>query len=126
MIHLILGCPTHTQGGDLGFAWHITCTSKQINTISRLTTELCPSFLPQGIPLLLQWREFDFIYQECHKKGLITEVPNMIVLRQVSTFICHCDPLQSPRPTSTKIYWSSQNQPISTRVPGSITATIGI
>jgi hypothetical protein len=39
-------CPTHTQGGDLGFAWHITRTSKQIYTISRLTTELCPSFLP--------------------------------------------------------------------------------
>jgi hypothetical protein len=80
-------CPIHTQGGDLGFAWHITHTSKQIYTISRLTTELCPSFLPQGIekqyfsdvPLLLQWREFDFIYQELCKKGLITEVPDMIV-----------------------------------------------
>jgi hypothetical protein len=80
-------CPTHTQGGDLGFAWHIKCTSKQIYTISRLTTELCPSFLPQGIekqyfsdlPLLLQGREFDFIYQELWKKGLITEVPNAII-----------------------------------------------
>jgi hypothetical protein len=79
-------CPTHTQGSNLGFAWHIKCTSKQIYTISRLTTELCPSFLPRGIekqyfsdlPLLLQWREFDFIYQELRKKGLITEVPNTI------------------------------------------------
>jgi hypothetical protein len=42
-------CPTHTQGGDLGFAWHIEHTSKQVYTISRLITELCPSFLPQGI-----------------------------------------------------------------------------
>ena len=80
-------CPTHTQNGDLGFAWHIKCTSKQIYTISRLITELCPSFLPQDIekqyfsdlPLLLQWREFDFIYQELRKKGLITEVPDTIV-----------------------------------------------
>jgi hypothetical protein len=80
-------CPTHTQGGDLGFAWHIKRTSKQIYTISRLTTELCPSFLPQGIEkqyfsdltLLLQWREFNFIYQELRKKGLITEVPDTIV-----------------------------------------------
>jgi hypothetical protein len=80
-------CPTHTQGGDLGFAWHIGPTSKQVYTISRLITELCPSFLPQGIekqyfsdlPLLLQWREFDFTYQELHKKGLITEVPNTII-----------------------------------------------
>jgi hypothetical protein len=67
--------------------WHITRTSKQIYTISRLTTELCPSFLPQGIekqyfsdlPLLLQWREFDFIYQELRKKGLITEIPDTII-----------------------------------------------
>jgi hypothetical protein len=80
-------CPTHTQGGDLGFAWHIKHTSKPIYTISRLTTELCPSFLPQGIekqyfsdlPLLLQLREFDFIYQELCKKGLITEVPDAII-----------------------------------------------
>jgi hypothetical protein len=81
-------CPTHTQGGNLGFAWHIMHTSKQIYAISRLTTELCPSFLPQGIekqyfsdlPLLLvQWREYDFIYQELHKKGLIIEVPDMII-----------------------------------------------
>jgi hypothetical protein len=80
-------CPTHTLGGDLGFAWHIGCTSKQVYAISRIITELCPSFLPQGIekqyfsdlPLLLQWREFDFIYQELHKKGLITEVPNTII-----------------------------------------------
>jgi hypothetical protein len=81
-------CSTLTaHGGDLGFVWHIKCTSKQIYTNSRLTTELCPSFLPQGIekqyfsdlPLLLQWREFDFIYQELLKKGLITEVPNMII-----------------------------------------------
>jgi hypothetical protein len=80
-------CPTHTQGGNLGFVWHIKCTSKQFYTISRLTTELCPSFLPQGIekqyfsdlPLLLQWREFNFIYQELRKKGLIIEVPNMII-----------------------------------------------
>jgi hypothetical protein len=80
-------CPTHTQGGNLGFGWHITHTSKQIYTISRLTTELCPSFLPQGIekqyfsdlPLLLQQREFVFIYQELRKKGLITEVPDMII-----------------------------------------------
>jgi hypothetical protein len=42
-------CPTHTQGGNLGFAWHIKCTSKQVYTISRLITELCPSFLPQDI-----------------------------------------------------------------------------
>jgi hypothetical protein len=69
-------CPTHTQGGDLGFAWHIGCTSKQVYAISRLITELCPSFLPKGIekqyfsdlPLLLQWREFDFIYQELPKR----------------------------------------------------------
>jgi hypothetical protein len=55
-------CPTHTQNGNLGFAWHINCTSKQIYTNSRLITELCPSFLPQDIeeqdfqdlPLLLQ------------------------------------------------------------------------
>jgi hypothetical protein len=42
-------CYTLTQGGNLGFVWHIKCTSKQIYTISMLTTELCPSFLPQGI-----------------------------------------------------------------------------
>jgi hypothetical protein len=42
-------CPTHTQNGDLGFAWHIKCTSKQIYTNSRLITELCPSFLPHDI-----------------------------------------------------------------------------
>jgi hypothetical protein len=67
--------------------WHIKHTSKQIYTISRLTTELCPSFLPQGIekqyfsdlPLLLQWREFNFIYQELRKKELITDVPNTII-----------------------------------------------
>jgi hypothetical protein len=70
-------CPTHTQGSDLGFVWHITHTSKQIYTISRLTTELCSSFLPQGtekqyfsdLPLLLQWREINFIYQELGKIG---------------------------------------------------------
>jgi hypothetical protein len=80
-------CPTHTQSSDLGFVWHIKHTSKQIYTISRLITELCPSFLPQDIeeqyfsdlPCLLQWREFDFIYQELHKKGLITEVPDTII-----------------------------------------------
>jgi hypothetical protein len=80
-------CPTHTKGSDLGFAWHIKCTSKQIYAISKLTTELCPSFLPQGIekqffsdlPLLLQWREYNFIYQELHKKGLILEVPDTII-----------------------------------------------
>ena len=76
-------CPTHTQGGDLGFAWHIGCTSKQVYTISRLITELCPSFLPQGIekqyfsdlPLLLQWREFDFIYQELPKRDSSQRYP---------------------------------------------------
>jgi hypothetical protein len=31
-------CPTHTQGSNLGFAWHIKCTSKQIYTISHLQT----------------------------------------------------------------------------------------
>jgi hypothetical protein len=80
-------CPTHTQGSHLGFAWHIEHTSKQIYVISRLITELCLSFLPQGIekqyisdlPLLLQWREFDFIYQELRKKQLITEVPDTII-----------------------------------------------
>jgi hypothetical protein len=69
------------------FAWHIKHTSKQIYTNSRLITELCPSFLPQDIkeqdfedlPLLLQWRELDFIYQELLNKGLLTEVPNTIV-----------------------------------------------
>jgi hypothetical protein len=90
MIHLILAGISgvlHTQGGDLGLAWNIGRTSKQVYTISRLITELCPSFLPQGIdkqyfsdlPLLLQWSEFDFIYQELCKKGLITEVPNTII-----------------------------------------------
>jgi hypothetical protein len=76
----------HT-GQQPGFLWHIKCTSKQIYTISRLITELCPSFLPQEIekqffsdlPLLLQWREFDFIYQELRKRGFITEVLNTIV-----------------------------------------------
>jgi hypothetical protein len=80
-------CPTHKQGGDLGFGWHIGQPSKQVYAISRLITELCPSFLPQGIekqyfsdlPLLLRWREFDFIYQELHKTGLITEVLNTII-----------------------------------------------
>jgi hypothetical protein len=80
-------CPTHTQGGDLGFAWYIGCTSKQVYAISSLITELCPSFLPQGIekqyfsdlPLLLQWRDFDFIYQELCKKGLITKLPDTIL-----------------------------------------------
>jgi hypothetical protein len=80
-------CPTHTQNGDLGFVWHIRCTSQQIYTNSRLITELCPAFLPQGIeeqdfndlPVLLKWREFDFIYQELLNKGLLSEVPNMVV-----------------------------------------------
>jgi hypothetical protein len=93
MIHLILETgiygvlPTHRMVTWLGFAWHIKHTSKQIYAISRLITELCPSFLPPDIekqffsdlPLLLRWREFDFIYQELHKKGLITEVPDTIV-----------------------------------------------
>jgi hypothetical protein len=76
-------CPTHTQNGDLGFAWHIKCTSKQIYTNSRVITEICPSFLPQDIeeqyfmdlPLLLQWRELDFIYQELLNKGLLLRHP---------------------------------------------------
>ncbi len=117
--------------GDLGFAWHIKCTSKQIYTISRLTTEVCPSFLPQGIekqyssdlPLLLQWREFDFIYQELRKKGLITEVPNMIIPENYGeslhsfavAILCKArDLLEFPRSTNfDKSSWT-------------ITATIGV
>jgi hypothetical protein len=41
--------PNPGTSRNLGFAWHIKCTSKQVYTISRLITELCPSFLPQDI-----------------------------------------------------------------------------
>jgi hypothetical protein len=76
-------CPTHTQGRDLGFAWYIGCTSKQVYAISRLITELCPSFLPQGIekqyfsdlPLLLQWREFDLSTKNSVKRDSSQRYP---------------------------------------------------
>jgi hypothetical protein len=66
MIHLTLEVgissvlPTHSQNSDLGFTWHLTHTSQQIYANSRLITELCPAFLPEGIEVqdLMTYQSF--------------------------------------------------------------------
>ena len=83
----IPGCVTYSDGGDLGFAWHVGRTSKEIRNFSSLIKDLCPPFLPPGmerrnfedLPLLVKEREFEGLCLELTNKGLLQHARSAIV-----------------------------------------------
>jgi hypothetical protein len=105
LAHVFNECPTHTHNGDLGFAWHIKHTSKQIYTISRLITELCPSFPPQDIEKqyfsdlsLLQWGNLILFTKNSIKRDSSQRYPIRLSPRTMASLYIHSLLWSSARP----------------------------